>query len=912
MKTIKRFLKLTAMTATVLTAVLSASCESSGDSLDNIEIPEYVERPVKAVKYEQSAQFKDDLEAVNQLAFVLRALNWDYWMMASNGLNSLDDFFTVEPENLGKDQPKLADEYLEILSFLYNNVDKYQDALNNLQYNGMFTPNVTTRGLIPFADGIDFGIACKNSAIMGRKTVMAVIRLGGWSTDAQMLTKLYNQIPKENRRGYSDAITFWEDFSAGKLDDRSNQIFKNLYSANDDDQALRFADKCNDLGISPETNMSIVTQKMAQSGINLIIDACPINIGSGVDIYNTTNATMDVFTNSLKFSRDKDGKLVYEGFNEETFKTFVQQWGHNVMKYGRDFEKTMDKIQSKFNEVNYTNWDPDVDWWYENVFQDYYEFSANEAMFSDNFREAFNDNGKKLGLQTIVKVKEVNGKPISYVYLYDPATGKIRIGFTMDDEGNLELYAGENPGTKTITVVNRQTGKRITKKVEVRKDEETEVEVDLEYDEELLEENPKNGELKLYPGTKLTDNTGEGGSSRFTIVTNYLYYKCEPVEDWITASIPSDANFLYVKLTKNDQPADPNNKNSKAEDRKGHVKVMATDKEGKVLKHVILEVFQKAYVPEEDEDFITLSDGKVEFEAEEGEAEVEITLSNGLRSWSAYPDDECMGWVSAEPYQYVETEGINKGIGHNMVKISVSPNTTGEDRRGLVTVVATRQDNVFEVQNEKDIVKTDIIVIQKAGGGPAAVSIEECKIEIGHLYVLWKPSKEHNPQYNWRGDIWWDAIYEILRPDFYEAEIKVEERNSTWYVIQTYKDTKPWEGKPGKCKRENKLSFEINDIKEGIENGTINNLKLDMNLRIDGNANAGNYWTKIAASNLKCVKKKQYRANMNEPTPKYGYEYYFEGTTGTGMSLSYEDYDFSLVNKDDNKVEVYLKVPPAE
>ena len=91
----------------VLTCAALMGCSGSDDLVEepDIEVPEYVENPQKAMHYEKSSQFKSDMDAVNQLAFVMKAMNWNYWMMASDGLKRPEDFFTVSPEELGKNQP---------------------------------------------------------------------------------------------------------------------------------------------------------------------------------------------------------------------------------------------------------------------------------------------------------------------------------------------------------------------------------------------------------------------------------------------------------------------------------------------------------------------------------------------------------------------------------------------------------------------------------------------------------------------------------------------------------------------------------------------------------------------------------------------------------------------------------------
>lgn len=691
----------------MVVGAMMVSCSSSDDTVDEpkYEIPEYVDNPQKAVRYENSPQFKSDVDAVNQLAFVLKAMNWNYWMMASDGLKNPEDFFTVSPEELGKNQPKLADEYLDMLTYLYDNLDTYKEALENLEVNGILPEEAGTRGYL--SDAFSFGVAAHSSAAMGRQAVMTIIRAKGWSTNYQMLEKLYKQIPEGNRRGYSDALSFWNDFSTGKIDDRSNQIFKNLYSTSDDPDVQEFYDTCRDIGITPEMNMAVITQKMAESGLNLIVDACPINLSTGIDIYNTSNATYDVMTNTFKFKANEDGTISYDGINTDAWKEFAKQWGHNVVNYGRDYDKFMDKVQAGFNSVNYTNWDAEKDWWIDNVFKGAYDFLANETMFSDNLKESFFDHGKMAGLDTKLVVKEVNGQEITFVYLVDKETGRIRLGFMKDADGNIVMFPGNDPGTKVVTVVNRQTGKRTTKEVKVTKGEDNEVE--LEFDEKLLEEEPENGELSLYPGTKWTEESGELASMRFTIVTNYLYYKCKTESDWISANIASDANFMYVKLTKNDKPKNPGDKNSKPEERTGKVIVMATNKEGKVLKTITLTVTQKPYIAEEDEPFITAIPSEVVMDAKGGDKSVSLSYSPSYKYLGADPGNDLIGWADVQP----TSDGYI---------ISVNPNDTDEDRSGTVTFyAAVSQDALNDVfyngvqPDKAKVVYTTVLVKQEKG-----------------------------------------------------------------------------------------------------------------------------------------------------------------------------------------------------
>ena len=687
---------LSALSAVLLAVCFSAACSSTDDIVEPalLKPGDVVTDFKKTTSYESSKQFQDDLDAFNRYAFAIRALRWDYWMLASDGLKNPEDFFTVAPDELGKNDPAALEKYFNMLEKVCDSLDIYQAAMENLENNGILTTSAETRGTL--SDGLGFGLACKSSAAMGRQAVMGVLRAGGWSTDMNKLTELYNSLPNSQRRGYSDAVTFWQDFSAGKLDNRSNQIFKSLYDAPTNLDAIDFSEKCKDIGISPSTNMAVIGQKLAESGENLIIDACPIDISKGVDIFNTAEAQWKVMFNSLKFKEDG----TYDGINTEVWKEWAKVWGHNAANYGRDFQKFLDKAQVNFQSEFYTNWDEAKDWWIDNVFKDTYDFSANEVLFSDNLREACNDHGKSLGLTTLLRIKEIDGRPYEFVYLVDPATGKIRLGFVKDDNGNVVMYPGSEPTTRVVTVVNRQTGKRTTKTIVVKDGEETEEEIDLEFDEKLLDENPVNGELTLKPSTSFEDKTGEGGYQRFTIVTNYLYYTCMTEDKWLTASIPDDANFLYVKLAKNDT----------GKERMGKVIVAATDSKGTVLKTVTLDITQQPYVAEEYE--ISAIPSSLAFDGKGGKLESSVYYPSGALYTAFDYDDELIGWVN------ISTKNVYGGS-YTLV-VEADPNNTGKERSGNIILFAAYNaealDNAIHGNIDKSQVYTTTILVKQAAG----------------------------------------------------------------------------------------------------------------------------------------------------------------------------------------------------
>ena len=292
--------------------------------------------------------------------------------------------------------------------------------------------------------------------------------------------------------------------------------------------------------------------------------------------------------------------------------------------------------------------------------------------------------------------------------MVDTQSGKTIIGYVFDKDGNI-IANPELPGQKQITVVNRNTGKRTTKTVPVKKDEETDVET--EFDEEQLEENPKDGYIEMRP--KSLGDEGTGGNYKAMIVTNYLYYTCKTEDDWVSASVASDMNYLYVKLSKNET----------GKERSGKVTVSATDSKGKVLKSTVLVV--KQTLPEPTEYWVSATPSSVVFDAKGGKQEVEIDHSNELNHLDIDWSNELNGWVKIEWKESV--------TGWNVV-VEADPNSKEIERSGIVTVYAGVSEEA--IKNAKNgnlnpelVAKTNIVVKQAA---PEA--IDYAKAIIGKWY----------------------------------------------------------------------------------------------------------------------------------------------------------------------------------
>jgi hypothetical protein len=278
-------------------------------------------------------------------------------------------------------------------------------------------------------------------------------------------------------------------------------------------------------------------------------------------------------------------------------------------------------------------------------------------------------------------VFDTAGNPLSVVVMVDKETGETKLSFFTDENGHV-LISPNGFGEKTITVVNRNTGKRVTKEVIVKEDDPL---IEVEFDEIVLDENPKDGYITLAD-PELGDE-GSGGSYKTLIITNYLYYTCKTDDDWLSASIAHDANILYVKAAKNET----------GEERKGKVTVSATDSKGKVLKSTVLTFTQKLPEP------------------------------------TVY-------WVSANPSSLLFDSGggvLETAVGYNLV-VEANPNDTGAERSGTITVFAGS--SAEAVQNAKNgkldpenATSTMILVKQEAKSG-LRTNVESISFSTEKLY----------------------------------------------------------------------------------------------------------------------------------------------------------------------------------
>lgn len=663
--------------------------------------------------YSVSETFQSDLDAIVTYALDIRALRWAYFNGVSKGFTTGQAFSSSLNDIDGDYGTQAAALYADIVTHVVDNADEYDAALQRFQESGVFT-TPTTKGTV--SDYVEFLIGCKKAQVMGRQSVMAILREAGWNTDTRKLKQLYDALPDENKRGCSDYADFWNKFSKGDLDSRVNQVFVNLYSTD-----AEFGATAKDLGVTPGRNMVVAGTDLCSKGYSLVLDACPYatQVGYGKDLFGAVDATCNLVVNG-----DVEG--------------FLKNAAGNIINYGNDVSKIIDKMTG--NKVIY--WEAADNFW-ESFGKDIVTIFNNDVMFSEELNEATHSITGTL-IPNIIKTHDANGQEINLLVMVDGATGQMTIGYVLDEDGNI-IVDPKLPGVKYVTVVNKNTGKRVTKPVTVSEDKPTTVKVN--FDEESLSENPADGYIQMRP-PKIEIPAAGGENWQAVIVSNYLYYAIDNANstgDWIKASVAKDNNLVYLKVAAN----------TSTEKRSGTVTVNAVDSKGKKLNSTVLKVEQAG--ASSSALWISADPDTMEFPSEGGTQETEFSWSQGLKHVSASPGKS---FNDMADYDWVSTDTELK------MKITVYANNTGEDRSGTITVYAGLTED--DIDNAKAgnldpnrAAKTTIVVSQAAKQGQFNSNIDGLMLGVT-LYDVVMSMKTPYEDTETTGSFPWDSPGQLL------------------------------------------------------------------------------------------------------------------------------------------------------
>ena len=647
---------MTMMTLSIIGFNTACNKDTVNDNEEEAE--EVVQNPTKIVHYDGSAQFVSDLETLIDYSCAVYAMRLAYWKIASNDFKNGEPFVAT-PNDINANTTSIYDFY-DIAATIVEKGDQYEKAFQQLEEEGVLenvNTSSQTRGWI--SDTFSFIFGLKKSQEVGRKSVLAVIQQSGWENDDNKLQQMFNAVAPGRRQGYTNARQYWSDFSQGKLDATSNQVFQDLYH----DADLDFGTNAKELGFSPTGNMTKTAAMLIEKGLSVVIDAAPGGMAGamtmGKDLYNTYEATEDVVKHTIKGTVTK-----------EEAQRLITQWASNLINYN-------DKI---LNNMNGGEWDATIDMWDtpgDFLGQEFANLLLNEP------GELLTLDAEKLanvlGTDDVFTVKTQNGQSIDVAIVVDE-DGKARIGVKRSDEGSFKVKSDKKKGKK-VTAADKK-GRRKTTEVKVG---EKEVTIDMSEQEENDE--PKDGYINFSPPSFTF--APEGGTQRIKLTTNYLYYVVTTSVDdgyWLEANPVQGTDEFTIT-------AQPNNS---GEDRTGKVIVKATNKKGKVLKWITITASQKKA---EEGVVIKATPSTLEFGPEAGTQQSVITLE-GFEYYGGFLDDTAEGWVTLD-------------VGDDLrFTITVAPNNTGEERTGKVIAYGC---NVPNPQWE-DITMTTILIKQTAAG----------------------------------------------------------------------------------------------------------------------------------------------------------------------------------------------------
>lgn len=391
----------------------------------------------------------------------------------------------------------------------------------------------------------------------------------------------------------------------------------------------------------------------------------------------------------------------------------------------------------------------------------------------------------------------------------------------------------------------------------------------------VLDENPKDGYIEVKSSPFSIPSTG--GNYKAMIVSNYLYYTCASKDDWLSASIASDVNYLYFKASTNDT----------GKERRGSITVSATDSKGKVLKSAVLTVVQQ--IPEKKEEWISATPSSLQFDAKGGKQEVTIDHSNALNYVVPVIGDDLGGWCDLN---WKET-----ATGWNIV-VDVTPNDTGQERSGSFTIYAAASEEyrdraIKEGVFDPDVVQATTVIVKQAAKNTESFSPDTEIDEVSFDYYCYYTGTEN-------GKSWEDYRNDVV---VFKAEnLSVSKSGNSLSVSGTLK--KPYSTAGVKGQYDYNISFDASYNSEGFTN--IKNIKVTRNQEItEGVAKGSTSSYVITAAEMPLTNQSTSRASWGGIESKTGqiiksWEYqshaYFDGKDQGTSSYSYEKNDKNSIH----------------
>lgn len=547
MKTKRLFFK---MTVVLMSMACLSGCSSS-DSAEQAPTPPAPELPVYQ-SYLTADGLRADAINLTELAARTRLLQLLGIKMATKGYTDLTCSTTEYDEADMK-------RYYEVWQSLIDDKDKYEASLTRLsQSTALGTASPTRAWNIPFFSGFKLLGLWGKSASAGRVCIMAVAMKSGNINNHAWLKERFDNLPPFKRQGAKDYTEFWNNLSAGKYDNASNDLFDNMYSTGND---LEFWETAHDLGITPATNIKKTLGPMFEPAMNLVLNMTPattVVAECGEVIKNTSDLAEAVqkgegITGGVLKVSSAIGKAIINHYGHiEGMDSEVEQYLENAIKetgLGVIGETEDDII--KFIEEN--------DLISKAMMGNVTEMAEEVLKETGNAATSFTDTDKESAADVAIAT-DANGDRISI----GTASKDGKITNIVPGDKDVAVTAVDKTGDKHTTVTNVPTGKK--KDLTGSTDEGKKAAEDIT--------------CELNPSSLTLD--ADGGTETVVVVTNAKYIIPKSNVSWIKVDQNAQTVFIYY------------DENLLPEVRKADISIGLSMDNETVLKTVTLSVTQEA------------------------------------------------------------------------------------------------------------------------------------------------------------------------------------------------------------------------------------------------------------------------------------------------------------------------------
>lgn len=839
MSIMKRFQKKTICMMGLMTLLLGfASCEKSNDELiidaDSGVITEVPEPDVWVTDDDVK---EADLDLLVDLSVKVERVRQEFVKMLSNGGEGDKPFCGVGPKtDVGPTMKLLTD--------MLGKEEEYEAALGRLDETRVMKPSATRDGWLGDLRDILFtGRAeAKKEQEKVNDVLLSINAYGNADAQKQLYDFYCSQEPEYAKKiGAKDAKDFFNKLNNGELTSYALNIShiwrdKGLLMADQPNNAVgEYATVAFTGHIEYGKSAYRVSSKVAVAAGNLYLSGVDKLAGGwGSKIMEWSDAIGNKITKLKLMRKTLQGKPDWQGWNEYILNSLKDDIKTAIGEaFGDDDGFEKELVDQVAEEM--------LSWVVKQCTEDQDDAGDDpEAAEEKKDKLAKEDNLAILNIETDFSSE---GKMI---LITDENTGQVHVG-TPTYDGHFSLAT--TPGTKMITVI-KKNGQRLTKRVTLV--EGTNNIILKGGIEPYINLNPSNFTLEC-----------KAGSETAIVLTNCKYVKLTRTEklDWCDVQLEingSAGRGVHVRVNAK--------ANLEDKERQGTF-TLEGYKDKNDAKPAVTKTFkytQDAYTSELTP--IGVSPTSLMFDAKGGEKTVKVDIKN-YKYCGVTSDEKYDSWLTATANDDAT------------ITVKVAPNETGEERTAVIYAFGTDYQNVESLDQ---VAFKAIPITQKAGEGGADIEIGYVTLNFGHVKV-----DMENFSTGWLSGMYGYYTYDDL--NFYSnSSTTITKKENSWHfefieerILGHAYDF---------------LSFDLDDISNGIENSTINNLTLVSKNDFD-------YECKFTVSNVKFDHKDKQHPEQNVfvSDSKSGLNDNFSINVINGNKLEF-------IKDPENRVEITIKM----